>query len=198
MVLFQRGAVDGLSMVPPYADPRYAEYRPTLAIPAPGAPGRGDDAVLPLDAIFGLHPALAPLKAQWDARRLAIVHAVGSPDLTRSHFDAQDFVESGTPGIKATDDGWLNRLLTSRAESTPSPLRAVAIQSSLPRILSGSAPVVAIGSLKDLKVPGDGQLAGDFQQMYGAAVDQALRGTAQGSVRGDAVAGDDPAGQRPP
>jgi uncharacterized protein (DUF1501 family) len=187
VLVFQRGAVDGLSMVLPYADANYAAHRPTLAIPAPG---KGDDAALPLDATFALHPALAPLRKHWDARRLAVVHGVGSPDPTRSHFDAQDFVESGTPGVKSTDDGWLNRLLVARSaraesQATPSspalsasPLHAVAIQPELPRILSGSAAAVAFNSLRDLRVSGDGQVAGDFQQMYGAAVDQALRGTA--------------------
>ncbi len=172
VLIFQRGAVDGLSMVPPINDAKYYEYRPTIAIPK-----SGDGAALPLDAMFGLHPSLAPLKKAWDARRLAVVHAVGSPDLTRSHFDAQDFVESGTPGVKATDDGWLNRLIVARPEAAPSTLRAVALAPNLPRILSGSAAAVAMSSLNDLNVPG-GALAGDFEHMYAAAVDQALRGTA--------------------
>jgi uncharacterized protein (DUF1501 family) len=172
VLVFQRGAVDGLSMVPPMNDAKYYEYRPSIAIPK-----TGDGAALPLDAMFGLHPSLAPLKKSWDARKLAVVHAVGSPDLTRSHFDAQDFVESGTPGVKATDDGWLNRLLVARPETAPSTLRAVALAPSLPRILSGSAATVAMSSLSDLNVPG-GKMAGDFEHMYAAAVDQALRGTA--------------------
>jgi uncharacterized protein (DUF1501 family) len=165
-------------MVPPFADPKYAEYRPSIAIPAPGASG-SDAPCIPLDATFALHPSLAPLQKAWDARRLAVVHAVGSPDLTRSHFDAQDYVESGTPGLKSTDDGWLNRLLTARAEASPSPLRAVAIQPNLPRILSGSAPTVATATLDALKVAGGGQMARDFAHMYDAALDQALRGTAR-------------------
>jgi uncharacterized protein (DUF1501 family) len=178
VVLFQRGAVDGLSMIPPLGDARYAAYRPTLAIPAPG---KGDDPAIPLDATFALHPALAPLKALWDARRLAVVHAVGSPDITRSHFDAQDFVESGTPGVKATEDGWLNRLLVARHAATPAPLRAVALQPTVPRILAGAAPVVAMGSLNDLRVNGPAAVANDFEHMYASAVDQALRGTAAGA-----------------
>src|SRR5262249_21156275 len=111
VVLFQRGAVDGLSMLPPIGDKHYYEYRPNIAI-AP--PGHGDDGAIPLDSTFGLHPALAPLKAHFQAGKLAFVHAVGSPDRTRSHFDAQDFVETGTPGIKSTDDGWLNRFLAQK------------------------------------------------------------------------------------
>jgi uncharacterized protein (DUF1501 family) len=175
VLVFQRGAVDGLSMVPPAFDPRYYALRSSIAIPAPG---KGDDPAIPLDATFALHPALAPLKPLWDARRLAIVHAVGSPDLTRSHFDAQDFVESGTPGAKATDDGWMNRLLVARAAPHASPLRAVALQPTLPRILAGDAAAVAMNSLNDLRVAGPPAMARDFEHMYGAAVDEALRGTA--------------------
>jgi uncharacterized protein (DUF1501 family) len=187
VVIFQRGAVDALSMVPPVGDALYAGYRPSIAIPA-----KGDDAAIPLDSTFALHPALAPLKAVWDAKRLAIVHAVGSPDPTRSHFDAQDFVETGTPGVKATDDGWLNRYLVARSAApaashgatspplppTGSPLRAVALQPNRPRILAGDAAVVAMGSLGELKVNGPAANVRDFEHMYAAAVDQALRGTA--------------------
>jgi uncharacterized protein (DUF1501 family) len=177
VVLFQRGAVDGLSMVPPYADPRYHELRPTIAVPPPGQP----NGALRLDATFGLHPGLSALQPAWNAKSLAVVHAVGSPDETRSHFDAQDFVESGTPGVKATDDGWLNRALAVNAPGAAAGnVRAVAFAPTLPRILSGHESVLAASSLDDFRVrsPGMPSGAGSFEQMYASAVDQALRGTA--------------------
>src|SRR5690242_6172277 len=114
VVLFQRGAMDGLNVVVPFAEPNYYRLRPTIAIPQPSRGGQ--DAALDLDGFFGLHPSLQPLQPLFRSNQLAIVHAVGSPDPTRSHFDAQDFMESGTPGVKATDDGWLNRALQSKPE----------------------------------------------------------------------------------
>ncbi len=108
VAIFQRGAVDGLNMVVPFGEPRYYALRPSIAIPKPdGTPNSAVD----LDGFFGLHPALAPLKPMFDAQHLAIVDAVGSPDPTRSHFDAQDYMESGTPGFQGATDGWLNRAL---------------------------------------------------------------------------------------
>jgi uncharacterized protein (DUF1501 family) len=184
VVLFQRGAVDGLAMVPAYSDPRYQELRPNIALPPPGQP----NGALRLDATFALHPALAALQPLWNGKSLAIVHAVGSPDETRSHFDAQDFVESGTPGVKATDDGWLNRALAAKATATTAgaapasagDVRAVAFAPTLPRILSGHESVLAGSSLKDFRVQAPGMPGGasNFEQMYASAVDQALRGTA--------------------
>jgi uncharacterized protein (DUF1501 family) len=175
VVVFQRGAADGLSMVPPYADKRYHELRPTIGIPAPG----GDGGAVKLDATFGLHPALAVgLVPHWKSGALAIVHAVGSPDVTRSHFDAQDYVETGTPGLKHTDDGFLNRLLQRNPEKGDTSLRALAFSPNLPRILSGPAPAVAMSSIDQLKVQAPGDISGDFEQMYASAVDRALRGTA--------------------
>src|SRR5437763_8363272 len=105
VVIFQRGAADGLNIVVPYAEPHYYAMRPNINIPR--------KSVLDLDGFFGLHPSLAALQPIWNQKHLAIVHAAGSPDPTRSHFDAQDFMESGTPGLKATNDGWLNRTLRS-------------------------------------------------------------------------------------
>jgi uncharacterized protein (DUF1501 family) len=176
VVVFQRGAVDGLSMVPPVADRSYYALRPSIAIPAPGAAG----GAIKLDATFGLHPALGALSTHWDAGALALVHAVGSPDGTRSHFDAQDYVETGTPGLKHTEDGFLNRLLLRAPEKDQSSLRALAFSPGLPRLLAGKAPAVAISSLDQFKVqaPGAPGAATDFEQMYAAAVDKALRGTA--------------------
>ncbi len=110
MVIFQRGAADGLNIVIPHAEPSYFTMRPSIAIPR--------NQVIDLNGFFGLHPAMTSFKPLWDQGHLAIVHAAGSPDSTRSHFDAQDYMESGTPGVKSTTDGWLNRMLQSEAAST--------------------------------------------------------------------------------
>jgi len=124
VVLFQRGAMDGLNVVVPFGEPNYYKLRPTIAIPQPRS--GGTDAAIDLDGFFGLHPSLQPLQPLFQNGQLAIVQAVGSPDPSRSHFDAQDFMESGTPGVKSTDDGWLNRALQSMPEEQASPFRAVA------------------------------------------------------------------------
>ena len=113
VAIFQRGAVDGLNVVVPHGESRYYDLRPTIAIPRPD---RTPDSAIDLDGFFGLHPSLEPLKSIYDSGHLAVVHAAGSPDPTRSHFDAQDFMESGTPGLKATADGWLNRALLKEAK----------------------------------------------------------------------------------
>ena len=137
IAIFQRGAVDGLSVVVPFGESEYYRARPSIAIPRPNA---GDGAAIDLDGFFGFNPRLQPLKPLWDARQLAIVHACGSPDSTRSHFDAQDYMESGTPGVKSTSDGWLNRYLQARQTKTATPFRAVALTTQLPRMLQGTAP----------------------------------------------------------
>jgi len=180
VVLFQRGAADGLNIVIPFGEPNYYRMRPTIAIPEPRR--GGTDAAIDLDGFFGLHPSLAELEPLFHKNELAIVHAAGSPDPTRSHFDAQDFMESGTPGIKSTDDGWLNRTMASVPEENASPFRAVAMGPNLPRMLRGSAPAIALPDLKQFKVmartPGAGQAAeGGFEAMYAQTVDHALRGT---------------------
>ena len=125
IAIFQRGAVDGLNMVVPYGDAGYYAARPTIAI---ARPGRSDGA-LDLDGFFGLHPRMAPLRPWWTSGQLAVVHASGSPDTTRSHFDAQDYMESATPGVKSTRDGWLNRYLQTREAGHP--LQAVSLTSAL-------------------------------------------------------------------
>src|SRR5271170_11014 len=107
VVVFLRGAVDGLNVVVPHGDSKYYSARPSIAIPRPGQ----DLGALNLDGYFGVHPSLEPLMQYWKNGTLAFVHAAGSPDPTRSHFDAQDFMESGTPGVKVTSSGWMNRLL---------------------------------------------------------------------------------------
>jgi uncharacterized protein (DUF1501 family) len=161
--LFQRGAVDGLNMIVPHGDPIYYQERPRIAVP------RQD--VIDLDGHFGLHPRLAALKALWDEKILAAVHAVGSPDATRSHFDAQDYMESGTPGVKATADGWLNRYCQHDREHADTPFRAVAFGPELPRILAGSAPSLAIDDLQafGLRAPQSGvrdRLTQAFEELY--------------------------------
>ncbi|HMJ61417.1 MAG TPA: DUF1501 domain-containing protein [Bryobacteraceae bacterium] len=173
IAIFQRGAVDGLNVVAPHADPAYYALRPSLAIPRPNGT---DSSAIDLDGHFGLHPALRALKPLWDAKQLAIVEAAGSPDPSRSHFDAQDYMESGTPGLKATYDGWLNRAIPSEAK--PSPLRAVALSADLPRSLRGQNKALAIGSLNDFQVK-DQNVAATFESMYGASPDQVLNGTAR-------------------
>lgn len=133
IVIMLRGAVDGLNVVVPYGDPGYARLRPTIALARPGAEG----GVIDLDGFFGLHPGLADLQPLWVAKKLAFVHASGSPDPTRSHFDAQDYLESGTPGRKSTPDGWLNRLAAA-LPGMPTPTRAISIGPAAPRILAGT------------------------------------------------------------
>ena len=173
VAIFQRGAVDGLNMVVPFGEPRYYELRPSIAIPKPdGTPNSAVD----LDGFFGLHPALAPLKPMYDARHLAIVDAVGSPDPSRSHFDAQDYMESGTPGMKGAD-GWLNRALP-RESGPVSPVRAVSLGDSLARSLRGHNDAVAVRSLNDFQVH-DARGAAAFESMYENSLDTTLHGTAK-------------------
>ena len=181
VVLFQRGAADGLNMVVPFGEQNYYRMRPSIAIPEPRS-GKPECAV-DLDGFFGLHPSLAPLAVLFHRNELAIVHAAGSPDPTRSHFDAQDFMESGTPGVKATDDGWLNRALETIPEENASPFRAVAMGANLPRMLRGRAPAIALPDVRQFKVMAQSsnmnQVAeGGFEAMYAQTVDHALQGTA--------------------
>ena len=181
VVIFQRGAADGLNIVVPHGERAYYSMRPTIAIQR--------NEVVDLDGFFGLHPAMASLKPLWDAKHLAIVHAAGSPDTTRSHFDAQDYMESGTPGVKSTEDGWLNRCLHTNETDKDSPFRAVALGTSLPRILSGSVPAVAIDNVNNFSVGGRGPAASPvsntFESMYAQSVDTVLHGT--GAETFDAV-----------
>ncbi|HEX3683687.1 MAG TPA: DUF1501 domain-containing protein [Bryobacteraceae bacterium] len=173
IAIFQRGAVDGLNMVIPHAEPAYYELRPSIAIPRPNGT---ETAAIDLDGRFGLHPSLRGLKRLWDERQLAVVEAVGSPDPTRSHFDAQDYMESGTPGLKATPDGWLNRALVR--EPHPAPLRAVSLSPDVPRSLRGSNEVIAVGNISDFQMK-DPQAAAAFESMYGSSADRILNGTAR-------------------
>jgi uncharacterized protein (DUF1501 family) len=167
--LFQRGAADALNVVVPFGDPSYYALRPNIAIPSP-LRGQGTAAALDLDGFFGLHPSLAPLKPLWDKGMLAPIHAVGSPSTTRSHFDAQDYMESGTPDQKGTTDGWLNRYLAANGtceECKVTPFRAVAMTQQTPRILEGSAPAVAMNSLSEFAVrTGSGDQVARLEALY--------------------------------
>ena len=181
VVVFQRGAVDGLNVVVPYHEKNYYTMRPSIAIP--------QAQVLDLDGFFGLHPSLAALKPIYAQRQLAIVHACGSPDGTRSHFDAQDYMESGTPGVKSTTDGWLNRALQAedlrhRCAGTceaHTAFRALALGSDVPRTLAGKIPAIAISNVNSFTIGARGPLPGPaanaFEAMYADSGDSILHAT---------------------
>ena len=182
VVIFQRGAADGLNIVVPHGEPQYYAMRPSINIPR--------KSVIDLDGFFGLHPSMASFQPLWQQKHLAIVHAAGSPDITRSHFDAQDFMETGTPGVKVTEDGWLNRSLRNLpAPAQTSPFRAIALGSSLPRILSGPQTAVAMANINDFSVGGrsakPSAAASAFEAMYDHSSDSVLHGT--GAETFDAV-----------
>lgn len=165
VTIFQRGAVDGLNMVVPYGESEYYNLRRNIAIKRPTENGGAID----LDGYFGLHPSMKPFEQLWKDKRLAIVNAAGSPDNTRSHFDAQDYMESGTPGYKGTKDGWLNRVLQTTSKKEESPFRAVAMTQSLPRALYGKAPSVAMTNLSDFSIKAgiySNNMRGGFEGIY--------------------------------
>jgi uncharacterized protein (DUF1501 family) len=177
VAVFQRGAVDGLSMVVPHGDPGYYADRPSIALARP----RGDaDTALDLDGFFALHPALGALLPLWQSRTLAIVPACGSPDTTRSHFDAQDYMESGTPGVKSTPDGWLGRAVGVLPDERASPFRSVALGPQLPRILRGETGALALRSLDRFEVRATTEAATtsrSFESLYRDGVRDLLHGT---------------------
>jgi uncharacterized protein (DUF1501 family) len=167
IAIFQRGAVDGLSLVVPHGDGEYYRARPTIAIQRPNA---ANDGAIDLDGFFGFNPRLRALKPFWDARELAIVHACGSPDSTRSHFDAQDYMETATPGVKSTGDGWLNRYLQAKREQDATPFRAVAVASQLPRMLQGGAAAIALHQVDQFGIRAGQQsdkVSALFERAYG-------------------------------
>ena len=167
IAIFQRGAVDGLSLVVPHGDGEYYRARPTIAIQRPNA---ANDGAINLDGFFGFNPRLHALKPFWDARELAIVHACGSPDSTRSHFDAQDYMETATPGVKSTGDGWLNRYLQAKREQDSTPFRAVAVASQLPRMLQGGAAAIALHQVDQFGIRAGQQsdkVSALFERAYG-------------------------------
>jgi uncharacterized protein (DUF1501 family) len=172
VAIFQRGAADGVNIVVPFGEKSYYSLRPTIAVPRPGV--SEEDSAIDLDGFFGLNPALKPLVPLYRGAHLAIVHAVGSPDPTRSHFDAQDYMESGTPGRKATPGGWMNRALAPE-RGTVSPVRAVAVGPTLPRALRGETPALAINDLPGFQIRDPGA-AVPFETMYQTTGDTLLRG----------------------
>jgi len=177
IAIFQRGAVDGLNVVVPYGEHGYYDLRPNIAIPKPDG---GAESAINLDGYFGLHPSLQSFKPLWDSKRLAIVHASGSPDSTRSHFDAQDYMESATPGVKSTQDGWLNRYLQSKADSQKSLFRAVSMTQNMPRAMQGKAPALAISNLADFSIragQSSAAVQGGFEAIYDQTVNDTLHGT---------------------
>src|SRR6266480_3867905 len=178
IAIFQRGAVDGLNMVVPHGERNYYDLRPTIAIPQPDSGNA--EAAINLDGFFGLHPSLSSFKPLWDSKRLAIIHAAGSPDNTRSHFDAQDYMESATPGVKSTRDGWLNRYMQSKSDSQKSLFRAVSMTQNMPRVLQGPAPALAISNLADFNIragQSSASVQGGFEAIYDQTVNDVLGGT---------------------
>jgi uncharacterized protein (DUF1501 family) len=176
ITIFQRGAVDGLNMVVPYGDSQYYDLRRTIALPKPNATG----GVVNLDGHFGLHPSLKPFEELWKNKQLAVIHSAGSPDNTRSHFDAQDYMESGTPGNKSTRDGWLNRLMQTQKDESDSHFRAVSMTQQVPRSLLGRAPTIAMSNLSDFAVKAGAytkSMQGGFESLYDDSVKDHLGAT---------------------
>jgi uncharacterized protein (DUF1501 family) len=187
--IFQRGAVDGLSMVVPYGDSHYYENRQEISLSQPHA-AAGENAVLDLDGYFGLHPALAPLLPLYQAGHLAPIQACGSPNSSRSHFTSQDLMESGVDEDLSVEDGWLNRLMARCPEDAAkqSPFRAVAMEAVVPRSLQGPQDALAIRDLDTFGMAGDivvpvagGGTADGFESMYSSAVDTVLHGAGRES-----------------
>lgn len=165
VTIFQRGAVDGLNMVVPYGESAYYDLRRSIAIRKPNE----TEGAIDLDGFFGLNPGMASLAPFWKSKQLAVIHSSGSPDNTRSHFDAQDYMESGTPGYKGTRDGWLNRAVQTAASKSDSPFRAVSMTQSMPRSLYGKAPSVAMTNLSDFTIKAGlftADLKGGFEGIY--------------------------------
>jgi uncharacterized protein (DUF1501 family) len=170
VVIFQRGGMDGLNVVIPFKDQAYYALRPSIAVKEPAA---GEERAIDLDGYFALHPALASLKTIYDNGKLAIVHAAGSPDNSRSHFDAQDYMEIGTPGIKSTPDGWLNRYLSEKQASV-SPFRGVAVSPQTPRMLAGAAPTLSMSSIEEFRLR-NVAMAPTLEKLYANSTDPLFR-----------------------
>lgn len=165
ITIFQRGAVDGLNMVVPHGDSEYYNIRRNIAIPKPNQ----NEGAINLDGFFGLHPTMKSFESLWSNKQLAIVHCAGSPDNTRSHFDAQDYMEAGTPGVKGTRDGWLNRVMQGMNGKEASPFRSVSMTQQLPRSLYGKAPSIAMTNLADFSIQAGAytkSVQGGFEGIY--------------------------------
>ncbi|MFV0389585.1 MAG: DUF1501 domain-containing protein [Pyrinomonadaceae bacterium] len=173
VIIFQRGAVDGLNMFVPHGSREYYEYRKTIAVPQPGK----NSGAIDLDGYFGLNPSMESFRPLWQQKQLAIVHSVGSPDNTRSHFDAHDYMESGTPGTKSTRDGWMNRMLESDARKDDSPFRAVSMTTQIPRSLMGHYPTIAMTDLNSFAIRAgkySGSVSGGFEGIWQQQADNEL------------------------
>ncbi|MGI8556253.1 MAG: DUF1501 domain-containing protein [Pyrinomonadaceae bacterium] len=165
ITIFQRGAVDGLNVVVPHGESEYYNLRSSIAIPKPNQ----TDGAVDLDGYFGLHPSLKPFEKFWQNKQPSVIHSAGSPDNTRSHFDAQDYMESATPGVKSTRDGWLNRVLQTSSAADSSPFRAVAMTPQTPRSLMGRSPAIAMTNLGDFAVQAGAytqSVQGGFEGLY--------------------------------
>ncbi|HKS07756.1 MAG TPA: DUF1501 domain-containing protein [Gemmatimonadaceae bacterium] len=178
--LFQRGAADALNVVVPHGEQEYYKIRPRIAIPRPTSGGA--QAAIDLDGFFGLHPALAPLAPLYKSGILAPIHAVGSPSSTRSHFDAQDYMESGTPDNKGTPDGWVNRYLatcgTCEAHAK-TPFRGVSLSQQTPRIMQGPAETVAMNSIDEFTVRATGTHVQRLEALYRTGTADLVHGAGQ-------------------
>jgi len=189
VAVFQRGAADGLNIVVPFGDRTYYSLRPTIAIAPPTSRSENDgQGAIDLDGFFGLHPSLSALKPLFDQRQLAIVHAAGSPDSTRSHFDAQDYMEAATPGLQSTPDGWLNRYLEAAPKVEATPFRAVAFAPRMPLTLLGPAPALVVDDVRNFRframdslghTAGPSPLETGFEAMYASTADPLLDRTAK-------------------
>ena len=174
--IFQRGAMDGLMAVSPFNDQYLKAARPDLFV----------NNFIDLDGKFGLHPGFGSFQSLFKEKRLAIVHGMGSPNNTRSHFDAQDYMESGTPFNKGTDSGWLNRAVGLLGHDA-TPYRAVSLTSSMPRSFYGDNPALAIRDLRDFSVQVKGKktdagmAARSFEELYDETSSALLKDTGKES-----------------
>ncbi|MFY9271367.1 MAG: DUF1501 domain-containing protein [Candidatus Manganitrophaceae bacterium] len=188
--IFLRGGMDGLMAVTPYTDPALPQLRPKLMLPPPGS--NSERALLRLDDRFGLHPSFAPLLPFFQEGRMAIVHGVGSPEGTRSHFDQQEYIETGTPGVKGTRSGWLNRALASNGQGERSPFRAIAMGLTLPRALYGDETALAISDLATFGLRRSGQHEAVYhrlEEQYRSLSNDVLRRVSVESFAAEAMVG---------
>ena len=183
--IFQRGAMDGLMAVTPFTDEYLKAARPGLFMTA--AKGGKNAPLIDLDGRFGLHPSMSAFEQVFRDKRLGIVHGIGSPNNTRSHFDAQDYMESGTPFKKGTDSGWLNRAVGLLGHDGATPFQGVSLTSSLPRSFYGEHPAVAISNLQDFNiqmrgnVKGANMVAKSFEDLYDQTSSELLKDTGKES-----------------
>ena len=170
LTIYLRGGADPLNTIVPFGDPTYYKVRPTIAIPRPGKEGRR--CALPLNDMFGLHPSMAPLVPLFEKGMIAPIVNVGSPHPTRSHFDAQDFMERAAPGVRSITEGWLNRFLYATRSNDDSEFRALSLQATLPRSLRGQQPVLAVPSV------GVEHTIKTFESLYGCTEDKRMQAKA--------------------